>query len=223
VSLQKLQELNAESLGIRGIVRHVDSTVEEAFSTQLKHLPIRIFTSDFSRTPDCVLDRQRAFLRPSSLASWLSHLMVSRSETARPLLTLGEIMQRPPSDEIIMVAGTPPIRAKKVRYYEDRRVKDRIMQPPALTRPTRPGVDDWSRLPLPNNSPGITKPKRLRGIRFQSEAAARQNASQRNRGTNLIWVKLVAEIGLRAHSASAPRVRRNLARPSTKARTFLGT
>ncbi|WP_144378884.1 conjugal transfer protein TraG [Mesorhizobium amorphae] len=83
------------------------------------------------------------------LSPWLGHLMVSRSETARPLLTPGEIMQLPPTDEIVMVAGTPPIRAKKARYYEDRRFKDRIMAPPALTRPTQPGMDDWSRLPLP--------------------------------------------------------------------------
>ncbi|MCP1931031.1 conjugal transfer protein TraG [Bradyrhizobium elkanii] len=83
------------------------------------------------------------------LSPWLGHLMVSRSETARPLLTPGEIMQLPPADEIVMVAGTPPIRAKKARYYEDRRFKDRIMTPPAFTRPTKPGADDWSRLPLP--------------------------------------------------------------------------
>jgi len=83
------------------------------------------------------------------LSPWLGHLMVSRSETARPLLTPGEIMQLPPADEIVMVAGTPPIRAKKARYYEDRRFKDRIMAPPALSRPVQPGTDDWSRLPLP--------------------------------------------------------------------------
>ncbi|MFT8988712.1 MAG: conjugal transfer protein TraG [Gluconobacter albidus] len=83
------------------------------------------------------------------LSPWLGHLMVSRSETARPLLTPGEIMQLPPADEIVMVAGTAPIRAKKARYYEDRRFMDRIMAPPALTRPTRPGADDWSTLPLP--------------------------------------------------------------------------
>jgi type IV secretion system protein VirD4 len=83
------------------------------------------------------------------LSPWLGHLMVSRSETARPLLTPGEIMQLPPADEIVMVAGTPPIRAKKARYYEDRRLKDRIMAPPALSRPVQPGTDDWSRLPLP--------------------------------------------------------------------------
>jgi len=49
------------------------------------------------------------------LSPWLGHLMVSRSETARPLLTPGEVMQLPPSDEIVMVAGSPPIRAKKAR------------------------------------------------------------------------------------------------------------
>jgi type IV secretion system protein VirD4 len=67
------------------------------------------------------------------LSPWLGHLMVSRSETARPLLTPGEVMQLPPADEIVMVAGTPPIRAKKARYYEDLRFKDRIL-PPADTR-----------------------------------------------------------------------------------------
>jgi type IV secretion system protein VirD4 len=57
----------------------------------------------------------------SRLSPWLGHLMVSRSETARPLLTPGEIMQLPPADEIVMVSGLHPIRAKKARYYEDAR------------------------------------------------------------------------------------------------------
>ncbi len=66
------------------------------------------------------------------LAPWLSHLMVSRSETARALLTPGEIMQLPPTDEIVMVAGTPPIRATKARYYEDTRFAERVLPPPNL-------------------------------------------------------------------------------------------
>ena len=33
------------------------------------------------------------------LSPWLGHLMVSRQETARPLLTPGEVMQLPPDDE----------------------------------------------------------------------------------------------------------------------------
>lgn len=52
-------------------------------------------------------------------------------------------MQLPPADEIVMVAGTPPIRAKKARY-KDRRFKDRLMAPPVLARPAQPGTDDWS-------------------------------------------------------------------------------
>ncbi|ATE65198.1 conjugal transfer protein TraG [Rhizorhabdus dicambivorans] len=83
------------------------------------------------------------------LSPWLGHLMVSRSETARQLLTPGEIMQLPPSDEIVMVAGTPPIRAKKARYYEDARFKERIMSPPGLARPAEGRPDDWSKLPTP--------------------------------------------------------------------------
>ncbi|WP_374636118.1 conjugal transfer protein TraG [Agrobacterium salinitolerans] len=83
------------------------------------------------------------------LSPWLGHLMVSRSETARPLLTPGEIMQLPPSDEIVMVAGTPPIRAKKARYYEDIRFKERLLPPPALATPKQGRPDDWTSLPLP--------------------------------------------------------------------------
>ena len=81
------------------------------------------------------------------LAPWLGHLMVSRQETARPLLTPGEIMQLPPTDEIVMVAGTPPIRAIKARYFEDARLQERILTPPDLVAAPlapSPSADDWS-------------------------------------------------------------------------------
>ncbi len=81
------------------------------------------------------------------LAPWLGHLMVSRQETARPLLTPGEVMQLPPSDEIVMVAGTPPIRATKARYFEDARFMERILTPPdpaADPATVNPSSDDWS-------------------------------------------------------------------------------
>ncbi|PTQ74621.1 type IV secretory system conjugative DNA transfer VirD4/TraG family protein [Celeribacter persicus] len=83
------------------------------------------------------------------LAPWLSHFMVSRSETARALLTPGEIMQLPPSDEIVMVAGTPPIRATKARYCEDARFTERVLPPPDLVDVGASGEDDWSRLAVP--------------------------------------------------------------------------
>jgi type IV secretory pathway TraG/TraD family ATPase VirD4 len=64
------------------------------------------------------------------LSPWLGHLMVSRQETARPLMTAGEVMQLPPEDEIVTVAGVQPIHAKKVRYFEDAPLKQRILPVP---------------------------------------------------------------------------------------------
>jgi type IV secretion system protein VirD4 len=83
------------------------------------------------------------------------HLMVSRSETARPLLTPGEIMQLPAGNEIVMLAGTPPIRAKKARYFEDPRLRERILPPPAPKARAEPEPDDWTVLPLPLPPPGM--------------------------------------------------------------------
>ena len=80
------------------------------------------------------------------LSPWLGHLMVSRTETARALLTPGEIMQLPAEDEIVMAAGVAPIRAKKARYFTDRRFAARIMPPPPPWRAdggSRP-ADDWT-------------------------------------------------------------------------------
>ncbi|MHB2266367.1 conjugal transfer protein TraG [Aliihoeflea sp. PC F10.4] len=90
------------------------------------------------------------------LAPWLGHLMVSRSEAARPLLTPGEVMQLPPDDEIVMVAGIAPIRAKKARYYEDARLTERLLPVPADPRAGLvPQPDDWSALkPAPTVTTG---------------------------------------------------------------------
>jgi type IV secretion system protein VirD4 len=82
------------------------------------------------------------------LAPWLSHVMVSRQETARPLLTPGEVMQLPPKDELVLVSGLAPIRARKLRYYEDQNFTDRVLPAPVLADGTyadRPPArsDDW--------------------------------------------------------------------------------
>jgi len=82
------------------------------------------------------------------LSPWLSHVMVSRQETARPLLTPGEVMQLPSADELVLVSGLAPIRAKKLRYYEDRNFTARVFSAPVLAddgyadKPT-PRPDDW--------------------------------------------------------------------------------
>jgi len=84
------------------------------------------------------------------LAPWLAHVMVSRQESARPLLTPGEVMQLPSSDELVLVAGLPPIRAKKLRYYEDSNFTSRLLPAPRLAGEDRRGArlaprkDDWT-------------------------------------------------------------------------------
>ena len=84
------------------------------------------------------------------LSPWLGHLMVSRSETARQLMTPGEIMQLPPDDEIVMIAGVPPVRAKKARYFTDRRFTSRLLPAPKTERSTTaPRPDDWTVLAPP--------------------------------------------------------------------------
>jgi len=94
------------------------------------------------------------------LAPWLSHVMVSRQETARQLLTPGEVMQLPNDEEIILLSGFPPIKANKLRYYADKNFTGRVMSPPSLSPdgsyPHAPLVHgcDW------NNSNGdpMTRP-----------------------------------------------------------------
>jgi type IV secretion system protein VirD4 len=83
------------------------------------------------------------------LSPWLGHLMISRSETSRPLLTQGEILQLPETDEIVMLSGSPPIKAKKARYYADPRLQARILPPPGSghNKSSNPQTDDWSALP----------------------------------------------------------------------------
>jgi type IV secretion system protein VirD4 len=88
------------------------------------------------------------------LAPWLGHLMVSRQETARPLLTPGEVMQLPPDESVVMVSGHAPIKAKKLRYYLDANFKRRILPPPRLTLGgyadvPAPRADDWSAFAVP--------------------------------------------------------------------------
>ena len=67
------------------------------------------------------------------LAPWLSHVMVSRQETARQLITPGEIMQLPATEELILLSGFSPIKAQKVRYYSDKNFTGRVLNPPLIS------------------------------------------------------------------------------------------
>ena len=63
-------------------------------------------------------------------------------------------MQLPADDEIVMVSGQPPIRAKKLRYFEDSNFTSRILPAPMLRASSyadRPAAkpDDWTGLAVP--------------------------------------------------------------------------
>ena len=127
------------------------------FNSILDNCHVRIaFSSNDERTAKRISDalgtatEQRAQRNYAGhrLAPWLSHVMVSRQETARPLLTPGEVMQLPPSDALVMVSGLAPIRAKKLRYFEDRNFTSRVAPAPKLRddgfadKPA-PRTNDW--------------------------------------------------------------------------------
>jgi type IV secretion system protein VirD4 len=101
------------------------------------------------------------------LSPWLGHVMVSRQETARPLLTPGEVMQLPPADELVLVSGIAPIRAKKLRYYEDGNFTTRVSPAPVLSESgfrdcPKPRLDNWG--------------GQVRGLHADLEAAADEKA-----------------------------------------------
>jgi len=123
----------------------------------LDNCHVRIaFASNDERTAKRISDalgtatEQRAMRNYAGhrLAPWLAHVMVSRQETARALLTPGEIMQLPADEELVLIAGAPPIKAKKLRYYEDRQLKQRVLDAPRLSDEQyddvpEPRAHDW--------------------------------------------------------------------------------
>jgi type IV secretion system protein VirD4 len=124
----------------------------------LDNCHVRIaFSSNDERTAKRISDalgtateiREQRNYAGHRLAPWLAHVMVSRQETARPLLTPGEVMQLPAVDELVLLSGLPPIKAKKLRYYEDRNFVERVSPAPLLAEgeyADKPATrrDDWS-------------------------------------------------------------------------------
>ena len=94
-------------------------------------------------------ERAQRNLAGHRLAPWLSHLAVSSQETPRPLMTPGEVLQLPADAALVLVSGTPPIRARKLAYFADRNFTERCLPPPLLRsmterEPARRIADDWS-------------------------------------------------------------------------------
>jgi type IV secretion system protein VirD4 len=81
------------------------------------------------------------------LSVFLPHVALAEQETPRPLLTAGEVLQLPQDEALVLVSGTPPIRARKLKYYTDRSFLERRLPPPEPRRSVHApaaGADDWS-------------------------------------------------------------------------------
>ena len=93
--------------------------------------------------------RHQRNLSGRRFSAWLSHTTISHQETARPLLTPGEILQLPQEESLIFLSGIPPIRARKLHYYRDRNFLERRLSPPALEACRKAGrgaSHDWDGL-----------------------------------------------------------------------------
>jgi type IV secretion system protein VirD4 len=92
-------------------------------------------------------ERAQRNLAGHRLSPWLSHLAVSSQETPRPLMTPGEVLQLPADAALVLVSGTPPIRAHKLTYFTDRNFTERCLPPPLLSClgevQARASADDW--------------------------------------------------------------------------------
>ncbi len=116
----------------------------------------------------------------SRMAPWLNHTTVSRQEVPRPLLTPGEVMQLPTDEALILPGGAPPIRARKIRYFEEPLLLARVRTPFASPRPSPEGLATaWSTAstatrpsPSTSTSGSLVSGARLAGPSRQRPAAA---------------------------------------------------
>lgn len=66
------------------------------------------------------------------LSPWLGHVMISDQETQRPLMTAGEVLTMDRRDLLVLTHAEHPIRARQLRYFEDKELKRRVLPPPPL-------------------------------------------------------------------------------------------
>jgi type IV secretion system protein VirD4 len=87
-------------------------------------------------------------------------------------------MQLPPDDELVLVSGCQPIRAKKARYFEDPELSGRIRPPPVVGAPSIlarnevgevPHTGDWTGAVVAPPTAASTEDPANAGIRREPE------------------------------------------------------
>lgn len=103
------------------------------------------------------------------LAPWLAHMMIADQETARPLLTPGEVLTFSNEETLVFVKGMSPLRARKLRYFQDAELMKRVLPAPRLTskRPypyrVQPTANPWLQLAKKAGATGAAGRAQMRG------------------------------------------------------------
>lgn len=130
------------------------------------HLLITFASADtitqdrISRMTGQVVEYRDSYSRPRSIFAQ-GQRTVSVSEHVRPLLQPGEVRTFPTDEQLIFVTGIKPLRTEKLRYYQDKRFTQRLIDPPTRSQSAsiqRDALCDWhgerakgDRLPLPED------------------------------------------------------------------------
>jgi len=85
--------------------------------------------------------------RPAGLSR--GHRSVSESDQRRALLLPQELAQLPPDALLILRAGLPPVRGRKLRYYAEPAFRRRVTPPPAVPTAPQPTIAEPLDLPAP--------------------------------------------------------------------------
>lgn len=111
----------------------------------------------------------------SRMAPWLGHTMVSRQEVPRPLLTPGEVMQLPASDALVLTGGSPPIRARKIRYFDEPVFKARLRPQAQFANPSGSGIPTpWDDLITAPAAPSPPPRAAQRPVRTAAKSTSRR-------------------------------------------------
>lgn len=138
------------------------------------------------------------------LSPWLGHLMVSRTETARPLLTVGEVLKLPDDREIVLASAMAPILCFKAQYYTDKRLLRRILPSPSVQTGPRPlSPDDWTGIAAVKTQMLMLPPPPEPAAEDDEIMASEQDGdSDGNEGTDDSGIR--QEPGLADHEKAAP-------------------
>ena len=126
---------------------------EDGAKILLKTLAARIYfapkdmedAEEISRELGFTTVNVKTYSRPSALfgSQGRRSSQVSISPQQRALLLPQEVRELGPRQALILYEGTPPIRCRKIRYFDDRRFRRRLLDPPHEPAP------GWAPLPRP--------------------------------------------------------------------------